>query len=163
MTDETDEVYPYPELRRLKWDNRYLKLAETVASWSKDPSTKVGAVITNDNRVIALGYNGLPSRVKDSDERLTDRGLKLAMTVHAEINAILTADRGKLYRSTLYTWPFMPCSNCAAIVIQSGVSRVVAPVLSPELAQRWANSVDLAKQMFIEAGVSLNLYTDKVI
>ena len=60
-----------------KWDDRFLKLAELVSTWSKDPSSKVGAVIVDDkNRVISLGFNGLPRGVEDTKERLNTRELK---------------------------------------------------------------------------------------
>ncbi|HJU15367.1 MAG TPA: deaminase [Stellaceae bacterium] len=49
-----------------KWDRRYMALARQVSCWSKDPSTKVGAVIVdNQGRVVALGYNGFPRKVED--------------------------------------------------------------------------------------------------
>ena len=74
-----------------KWDVRFLKLAHEVASWSKDPSTKVGCVLVKGKKVVSVGYNGLPMGIEDSIERLTDRELKYEMTVHAEVNAVTTA------------------------------------------------------------------------
>ena len=53
-----------------KWDVRFLKLAHEVASWSKDPSTKVGCVLVKGKKVISVGYNGLPMGIEDSIERL---------------------------------------------------------------------------------------------
>ena len=66
-----------------RWDLRFIEMASLVASWSKDPSTKVGAVITNDkNHVVSLGFNGFPRGVED---RLNvNRETKLARTIHAE-------------------------------------------------------------------------------
>ena len=109
-----------------KWDMRFLNLAEHIAQWSKDPSTQVGAVITDKRRIISLGYNGFPQGVDDTDERLNNRELKYKMIIHGEINAILFA-RESLFGHTLYTWPFMPCPVCASIVAQTGIKRVVAP------------------------------------
>lgn len=139
-----------------KWDKRFLELAEHIAQWSKDPSTKVGAVIVDDQRrIISTGYNGFARGVRDIDERLTNRDQKLDMIVHGEINAIVFA-REPLCGTTLYTWPFMPCSRCAAIVIQAGIKTVCAPYCD---TVRWQKSFELTKEMFAEASVELNLLT----
>ena len=75
-----------------KWHLRFLRLAREVSSWSKDPSTQVGCVIVDQSkRVISLGFNGLPAGLHDTAGRLLDRELKLALTIHAEENALLFA------------------------------------------------------------------------
>ena len=134
------------------WNRRFLALAEHIATWSKDPSTKVGAVIVDaDRRIISTGYNGFPRDVEDLDQRLNNRDVKYEMIVHGEINAIVFANQN-LQGTTLYTWPFMPCSRCAGIVIQSGIRTVVAPYNDNP---RWQASFELTEQMFREAGVRL--------
>jgi dCMP deaminase len=134
------------------WTKKYLGLAEHVSSWSKDPSTKVGAVIVApDNSVVSVGYNGFPRGVEDSNERLNNREIKYKMVVHAEVNAILFARRD-ISGCTLYTFPLMPCSTCAGLVIQSGIKTVVAPYFDNE---RWVDSLKLTRAMFDEAGVNL--------
>jgi dCMP deaminase len=136
------------------WNQRFLSLAEHIAQWSKDPSTQVGAVIVDPSRrIISTGYNGLPQGVDDTDNRLHTREIKYEMIVHGEINAILFAKQD-LLGSTLYTWPFMPCSRCASIVIQSGIKIVVAPLND---SPRWKDSFQLSQTMFAEAGVRLIL------
>jgi dCMP deaminase len=136
------------------WNQRFLSLAEHIAQWSKDPSTQVGAVIVDPSRrIISTGYNGLPQGVDDTDNRLHTREIKYEMIVHGEINAILFAKQD-LLGSTLYTWPFMPCSRCAGIVIQSGIKTVVAPLND---SPRWKDSFQLSQTMFAEAGVQLLL------
>ena len=141
-----------------KWDLRFLELARHISQWSKDPSIKVGAVITdNNNRVISQGYNGLPRGVYDAVERYENRAVKLQVILHAEKNAILFA-KCDLTGFTLYTWPFMSCAQCAAMVIQSGISRCVAPETPEDIGVRWQESTDLSKQMFFEAGVKLDLF-----
>lgn len=81
-------------LNQAKWDRRFLKIAREVATWSKDPSTQVGAVIVDpDQRVVSLGYNGLPCGVSDSRDLLDDRVAKYATVIHAEQNALLFAAR----------------------------------------------------------------------
>ena len=136
-----------------KWDLNFLGLAANVSTWSLDPSTKVGAVIVDeDKRVVSVGYNGFPKGVKDN-ERLNDRVLKYQMVVHAEANAILFA-RGSVEGCTIYTFPFMPCSNCASLLIQSGIKKVVSV---PSTEKRWESNFNIAKDMFEEAGVSLEI------
>jgi dCMP deaminase len=134
-----------------KWDQRFLKLAYDVSDWSKDPSTKVGAVIARGKRFISLGYNGFPVGVEDTEERLNERELKYQLIVHGERNAIIFAERS-LVGCTLYTVPFMPCSVCAGMVIQAGITRVVAPYSDNP---RWIESFKLTESMFREAGVTL--------
>ena len=134
-----------------KWDTRYLELARHVSGWSRDPSTKVGAVIARpDKSVASLGFNGLPRNVIDSDERLHCRDTKLAMTLHAEENAILSAHE-RLTGCTAYVWPMPPCSHCAGMLIQAGLARVVAPVPG----ERWAQSCRLGRTMMWEAGLEV--------
>jgi dCMP deaminase len=135
-----------------KWDSRFIDLAYHIAQWSKDPSTKVGAVIVDEQRrIISTGYNGFPQKLHDSPERYLNREQKYEMIIHGEINAILFAQR-PLHGCTLYTVPLLPCSRCAAIVIQSGISRVCAPEY---LGERWKQSLELSKNMFKEANIEV--------
>lgn len=137
-----------------KWDERFLTLAEHIATWSKDPSTKVGAVIVDHAlRIVSTGYNGFPRGVNDDDERLADRDTRLKMTCHSERNAVLFARRA-LQGCTLYT-TFAPCSACAGMIIQSGITTVITRPTPPALAERWRGDLELAEVMFKEAGVTL--------
>lgn len=136
-----------------RWDNYHMSKAELTASQSKDPNTKVGAVIIDAfDREISSGFNGLPRGIEDSARVLDDRELKLMVTIHAEINAILFSHRN-LSECSLYT-THIPCSGCAALIIQSGIGEVIAADNPDEhLSSRWQASTDLAKQLFDEAGV----------
>ncbi|MBY0357042.1 MAG: hypothetical protein K2W82_03495 [Candidatus Obscuribacterales bacterium] len=137
-----------------KWDKRFLDLAKLIASWSKDPSTQTGAVIVDEKRrIVSVGYNGLAQGVEDLPERLNNREIKYKMFVHCERNAMLFAGRS-LNNCTLYTWPFMSCAACAAMVIQTGIKRAVAPHSDNP---RWQEEFELAKAQFKEAGVELCL------
>lgn len=139
-------------MSKWKWDDRYMGLARHVASWSKDPSAKVGAVICDKmGRIISVGYNGLPRNIADLPERLNDRSVKYEMVVHGEVNALIAA-HADLTGCILYTWPFHPCSRCAAMFIQAGILRVVAPPLPVDYVH-WKKNIELAKEMFAEAGV----------
>lgn len=143
-----------PNDKQAKWDERYLGLAEYIAAWSQDPSTKVGAVIVDEkNRPVSFGFNGLPQGVEDTPERLNNREIKYKMILHAERNALLFATTD-LEGCTLYTWPMQPCAACTAMIIQSGIKRVVAKYQDNE---RWTEEFALSMEMFAEAGVKLEL------
>ena len=138
------------------WDQRFLVIASHVAGWSKDPSTKVGAVAVRNRRILATGYNGLPAGVDDTDSRLANRETRLKMTTHAEMNCVAYAARSGvcLTGATMYVWPLMTCSQCAAVLIQAEINKVVVPdFVEP---YRWQESFDLARQMFVEAGVTVH-------
>ncbi len=143
------------EADQLRWDRDFLAMAEWYAlRKSKDPSTKVGAVITRGREIVSLGYNGFARGVNDLPERYADRAIKYKLVVHAERNAMAFA-RQNLTGCTLYTWPFMPCPVCAGEVIQVGITRVVAPVCPPEILERWKDDLELSRLQFREAGVEL--------
>ena len=149
------------DFRRAKWDHRFLALAEHIATWSKDPSTKVGAVLVQDgNRVVGIGYNGFPRGVKDDDERYANRDRKYQLVVHAEVNAILMAG-DKARGATLYVWPsFMTppiCAECCKTAIQAGIREIVGyAVPEDQLSERqlrWKDSILVSRDMCYEAGI----------
>lgn len=145
-----------------KWDLRFLKLAHFVSQWSKDPSTKVGAVVVDDERrVLGIGYNGFPRGVADYPSRYDQRELKYDLIVHAEVNAILNsvACRG----ATLYTTPLFSCVRCAGLVIQSGVKRVVS-IQKDGANIPWAiGPENKAAMMYDEAEVRYEIFTPDVL
>lgn len=139
-----------------KWDARFMNLAMMISEWSKDNSTKCGCVIVDDKkRIVSTGYNGFPLNTDDSDELYRDRDTKLLRVLHAELNAILFA-RGNVDNCTLYVYPFPPCSQCSAAIIQYGIKRVVTLHPSTELQERWSESLNMGKKMFEEAGIILD-------
>lgn len=139
-----------------KWDQRFLGLARFWAeTCSKDPSTKVCAVIADGKRVVSLGYNGFPAGVDDDPEAYNDREEKYARIVHADANAIVNA-RQSVADMTMYVWPFSPCSSCAKLIIQSGIKRVVIPEQAEnDRDKRWASDFQLTKDLFDQAEVEL--------
>ena len=144
-----------------KWDRRFLRIAEEVRTWSKDPGTKVGCVLVQDRRMIASGYNGFPQTLSDSPSLYEDRDYKLAVTVHAEANAILNAAKNgaKTESCTAYV-TFPPCSQCAAALIQAGVERVVCPNPA-DAPERWRASFMLANDMLYRSGIKILYYSDE--
>ena len=144
-------------------ENWALDLCSVIAQRSRDPRTTVGAVILRpDNTIAAAGYNGFPRGVDDNPEIYADRSRKLLRTVHAEINAILTS-REPLHGYTLYVSPLHPCSQCAAAIIQSGITRVVAKIDSTNQHASWQDSFSEAAQMFSESGVVVKLLTESLV
>ena len=142
----------------MKWHRRFLELADHVATWSRDPSTRVGAVVVRPDRTVAsMGYNGFPRGVDDTPDRYNERSVKYQFTCHAEANAIVSA-KGDLSGHTLYSSPLHPCNECAKLVIQSGISTVVTQTPTEK---RWADSFKIASQMFEEAGVKV-ITIDKI-
>lgn len=139
-----------------KWDMRFLELAEHIAGWSKDPSTKVGCIIVGADREIrSTGFNGFPRGIEDTLERLTDREQKYPLICHAEENAIMHAARigVSLKGCTAYvTWP--PCTRCARSLIQAGIDVIVYPQ-SAEIPERWSEEIGISMSMLSEAGMSV--------
>lgn len=139
-----------------KWDNRFLELAWHIASWSKDPSTKVGCILVDSDRhIISTGYNGFPRGVEDSQPRLNFRETKYMMVQHAEANAVLQAV-ASTKGSTAYV-THHPCSSCAGMLIQAGVKRVVTNPPEPQFLERFKQSFRITETMFKETGIKLDI------
>jgi len=145
--------FPFEELRLWDWAKG---MAQHVAKLSKDPSTKVGAVIFDDKRrIVSAGYNGFARGVQDSDVRLHDRDTKLKLTLHAEKNAIAFAT-APLNGATMFcTHPC--CTQCAAMAVQVGIKHVCWPTPDKAFAIRWAEDIKLSMEMFNEAGVTTHV------
>jgi dCMP deaminase len=138
-----------------KWDERYMGLAKEVATWSKDPSSKIGAItVGSKGQVLSQGYNGFPRGVRDDlAPRWEIREFKYKFVVHAEMNAIYNATYNgvSLDGATIYVHGLPCCHECAKGIIQVGVKRVVMNG-DPE-DPRWKESAALAIQMFKESKV----------
>lgn len=141
-----------------KWNKRFLRLAREVSTWSKDPSTKVGCVIVNEDgrTIISTGYNGFPRGVDDEPERFVDRETRLKYTIHAELNAIINA-KTSLVGCILYVYPLFSCAECAKAIIQAGIGCVVS---MPPREERWQSAYDMSKKMYDEAGIIYDFYED---
>lgn len=137
-----------------KWIKRYMLLAESISTWSKDPNKKVGAIIVNnDNTLVSSGYNGFPIKVQDNIKRLEEVEEKLLYTVHAELNAILFA-KTNLQGCSIYT-TFFPCSHCMGAIIQSGIRRVVTFKLENNKDSKWFKSFEASRLMAHEASIEI--------
>jgi dCMP deaminase len=138
------------------WVERYLGLARYWADECvKDPDTRVGAVLVGlDRKCIALGYNGFPPGIEDSDERLGDRALKNKLMQHAERNCLDNA-RFSTYGAAMYVTEH-PCLECAKSIISKGVSRVVCPSPPAPLSKPgWRDDAAFGADRMREAGVKI--------
>jgi len=134
------------------WHSRFLSLAATIAQWSKDPSTKVGAVAVGAARqLLESGYNGPPRGVRDLPERM-ERPAKYLWTAHAEENLVAHAARKQLEGSTVYV-THLCCSACARMLINAGVAKVVVGCDGQTSMPK--EQFDAASVMFEEAGVEV--------
>lgn len=138
-----------------RWILNYLSLAKTISEWSKDPSTKVGAVaVGSRGQILAQGYNGFPRGIADTPERLNNRDEKYKLIVHGEMNCIYNAalNGTSLDGADMYVHGLPVCSDCAKGIIQIGIKRVFT--CYPEsIADKWRESAQLTSDMFQEAGV----------
>ena len=147
-----------------RWDNHFLALAKVHAEMSKDPNTRVGAVIVGPNREIrSAGFNGFPRLICDTPERLHDRDTKMQLIIHAEMNAIVQAasigtalDGCTLYLAatddTGMVWGGPPCTRCTVHVIQAGIRTIVSRPIKA-VPSRWHADLEVARSLIVEAGI----------
>ena len=143
-------------LNYLTWDEYFIAPAKLTAMRSKDPSTQVGAcIISADNRILSVGYNGAPNGFDDDNFPWNRQGenleTKYPYVCHAEMNAILNyrGSRKDLEGSKIYVDLF-PCNECAKMIIQSGIKEVIY------LSDKYANSENniASRKLFDECGVT---------
>lgn len=151
------------------WDEWFMKMMYLVATKSKDPRTKIGAVLVKDKRIIATGYNGICIGVDDYVLERNDRPDKYKWYEHAERNSIFSAASIGIptFGSTMYT-NGTPCADCTRSVIQSGVKKVIVhktyeetflqAVAEKNSSSQWAGHNDVAHQMLKESGVELVIW-----
>ena len=142
----------------MDWSEYFIQMAWLVAKKSKDPSTKVGCLVVGpDKEVRATGFNGFPRMVDDTGPRLESKDGKLYLMVHAEANAVAAAARvGVSLKGCTAVVTKYPCSQCAALLIQAGITKVLAPEYDPQ--DRWAYSSTISQSMFYETGVVVETY-----
>jgi len=132
----------------IDWDSYFFKIMESTSLRSKDPNTKVGAVIVNENKqIVGLGYNGFPAGFKDTESRW-QRPTKYNYVVHAEVNAMLNSHHS-LKGCSIYL-PFWPCKDCCKYIAASGITKV--NVLSEYYKS------DIAEEIFDECGIQVETH-----
>ena len=148
----------------MNWDEYFIEVADTIRRKSKDPSTKVGAVLIGPERqIISTGFNGFPRGISEIAAERWERPAKYGYVEHAERNTIYNAARhGIAIRgSTLYLVgmgpPTLPCIECTKAIIQSGVVRVVGagfkPLTTGPNVPDWAADLEFSASLLREAGV----------
>lgn len=148
-----------------RWDLHFLGMALYHSKLSKDPSTRVGAIIVGpDRELLSGGFNGFPRLIADTPERLHDRETKLKLIVHAEMNALLAAARTgmRVKGCSLYlaatddsrlVWGGPPCTRCTVEIIQAGITEIVSfPVKA--VPSRWHEDLKLSRELLDEAGIT---------
>ena len=136
----------------ISWDDYFLGIAELSAARSKDPNTQVGAcIVSEDNKILSVGYNGMPTGCNDDEMPWGREGefldTKYPYVCHAELNAILNSNHD-LKGSRIYVSLF-PCNECAKAIIQSGIKEVVYT------CDKYADTdgTKASKMMFQKSGV----------
>ena len=110
--------------KQSEWDEYFMEIAEVVASRSKDPSSKMGCVIVDENkRVVSLGYNGMLQGADESKMTLSERPMKYYFAIHSEMNALIFSQRD-VSGCTLYN-KIATCENCLKYCLQAGITRFV--------------------------------------
>lgn len=142
----------------LSWDEYFMGIAILSAQRSKDDSTQVGSCIVNtDNKIMSVGYNGMPIGCYDGDMPWEREGAPLETkyyyVCHAELNAILNNGGGNLRGTKIYTTLF-PCNECAKAIIQSGIREVI--YLSDKYAE--TDATIASKKMFDMTGIRYREY-----
>jgi dCMP deaminase len=140
-----------------KWKGRLLKMAKDVASWSKDESTKVGAVITtSEGAPVSWGFNGMAMGIDDTVPERLIRPHKYKWMCHAERNAMDLAPKGDLSGCIMFV-TFSPCSNCAQSIIQRKIRTIVVDeeCTADKMPERWQEDMLVALEMLQEAGVEV--------
>lgn len=138
-----------------KWDRRFLSLAEHISHWSKDPTTQVGCVISDEkNVVIGMGFNGFPQGSPDSLTALMDRPRKRLRTIHAEMNALHFSTKS-VEGARIYV-THHPCAACTANLLQHKPSVILIPrSTTTPLGPDWEESINESKLMLQEHNVPI--------
>ena len=139
----------------ISWDEYFMGIALLTAQRSKDDSSQVGAcIVSRENKILSMGYNGMPIGCFDDDMPWGREGeplqTKYMYVCHAELNAILNhaSGTGSLRGARIYTTLF-PCNECAKALIQSGI----AEVIYYEDKYAGSDSVVASKRMFDMVGI----------
>lgn len=143
-------------INETNWNFRFMQLADSIAQWSKDRSSKVGAVIVRDKSIISTGYNGFPRGCNDDWDYRHEKPLKYEWTQHAEENAIVNAAReGKMTKGAYMYINWFPCSRCAGMIVNAGIKRIYCDK-EPDLTNpTFGDGFKIALEKLSEGGVEI--------
>lgn len=142
----------------INWDEYFMGIALLSGERSKDPSSQVGAcIVSEDNKILSMGYNGFPIGCSDEDISWEREGntldTKYPYVCHAELNAILNYTGSSIKGSRVYVTLF-PCNECAKAVIQSGIKEII--YMNDKYKD--TDSVKASKKMFDMCNVKYKQY-----
>ncbi|MBR4515486.1 MAG: dCMP deaminase family protein [Lachnospiraceae bacterium] len=145
----------------ISWDQYFMGIAIMSAERSKDPNTQVGAcIVSPDNRILSVGYNGMPAGCDDAEMPWNRDGdgldSKYIFVCHAELNSILNYRGGGTLKGARIYATLFPCNECAKAIIQSGITEVIYD--SDKYSD--SDSTVAAKKMFSMAGVKIRPYVN---
>ena len=149
------------ENKNISWDEYFMGIASLSALRSKDPNTKVGAcIVDDDNKVVSIGYNGMPTGLNE-DKLSWNKGegldSKYLYVCHAEFNAILNTRHGEALKGCRLYVTLFPCNECAKACIQVGIKEIIY------LEDKYADQIGFqaSRKMLELAGIKLRQYTAK--
>ena len=145
---------------KLTYDDLFMNMAYLISMKSKDESTKIGAVVVDDdNIVVSMGFNSLPRGINDNIKERQKNPHKYSFMAHAERNSIYNSSRKgiSLKNYTLYTLGF-PCSGCTIAIIQSGIKEIVLCSNWQYNNNKWNEESKISKEMLDEANISIRYW-----
>lgn len=153
-------------VERISWDQYFIEQCNLIATRSKDQNTKIGCVIvsnTDNKTIVSQGYNCFPRGINDTPPYRQDRKYKYHYFSHAEANALSNALRNNtsVYKGTLYLNQWIPCADCARLIIQSGIKTVVTPDMT--IPERWRENTLHSLLMLREADVFVSYPDSKML
>ncbi len=168
MLETESKILPFIDYVPPTWDELFMREVYLIASKSKDPRTKIGAVLVKDNHSILRGYNGIVKGVQDLPERMI-RPEKYSWMSHAERNACFMGSKFGIstQSSTLYTQG-MPCVDCADAIINCGISKIILHKQWEDISTKitndrpWTQIYYKSKIKFTESSVIIE-YLDKFL
>lgn len=139
----------------MNWNDYFIRMAKLVATKSKDPKTKVGAVLVGeDNQIISTGYNGFPRKFSNSADRW-QRPTKYQYVVHAEANCICNAAlSGATTKECRLYITHYPCNECVKLIIQAGINKIYIAA-DAKILDRKTYNIDFSKTMLKECGIEV--------
>jgi dCMP deaminase len=153
---EMYQLLPIPS-----WDEFFMRHVYLSALKSKDPRTKIGAVLVRENHLISTGYNGFGKGINDLADRYNDREIKYSFICHAEFNSVLQCAKFGISsdKTILYT-PGFPCAECCKAIVQGGIVEIVLHKQWPNLtySEKWVKSFKISAQMIEEAGIKVRVF-----
>jgi dCMP deaminase len=142
----------------MDWYSYFKNISDIVALKSKDPDTKVGAVIVGpEKEIVSTGYNSFPRGINDDVESRKERPEKYFWMAHAELNSIVNAARNGVSTKgcSIYTTSDVPCNDCAKAIINAGIKNVFCVKNGGPRSDKWKEQEARSIEMFNEAGVNV--------